>query len=186
MACRKDLKAFCLAYFPKVFKLPFSSYHLQVIERLEEMMIKGTGKLSLAMPRGSGKTSLATAAAIWALLYGHRRYVVVVGANREAAEKNHWKHQKTTVEKQRIAGRFPRGGLPVFQTGWLGTASTRTTLSRRIDGGRMEAEIHCFRKYTGFLGKRGDGLLSRHQGSDSRSKCINAGRIDGKTRFRFD
>ena len=39
MACRKDLKAFCLSYFPKRFKLAFSSYHLQVIERLESIAL---------------------------------------------------------------------------------------------------------------------------------------------------
>jgi len=52
MACRKDLRAFCLEYFPKRFKLAFSSYHLEVIKRLEDMMIQGGGKLALAMPRG--------------------------------------------------------------------------------------------------------------------------------------
>ena len=87
MACRKDLKAFCLEYFPKRFSLAFSTYHLQVIKRLEDMMIQGGGKLALAMPRGSGKTTLAETTVIWALLYGHCRYIVVVGANMEKAEK---------------------------------------------------------------------------------------------------
>ena len=50
-------------------------------------MIQGGGKLALAMPRGSGKTTLAETTVIWALLYGHCRYIVVVGANMEKAEK---------------------------------------------------------------------------------------------------
>jgi hypothetical protein len=37
--------------------------------------------LAFAMPRGSGKTSLVEAAALWALLYGHRDFVAIVGSD---------------------------------------------------------------------------------------------------------
>jgi hypothetical protein len=87
MVCRKDFKQFCLTYFPKRFELAFSSYHLQVIARIEEIMIQGGGKLALAMPRGSGKTTLVETAVVWALLYGHCRYIVIVGSNNSAARK---------------------------------------------------------------------------------------------------
>ena len=75
MECRKDLKAFCLTYFPNRFKLEFSQNHLKVIKRLEESMVQGEGRTCLAMPRGSGKSTLATTAVIWALLYGHCRRI---------------------------------------------------------------------------------------------------------------
>lgn len=45
------------------------------------------GQYALAMPRGSGKTSLCEAAAIWAIVYAHRRFVVMVGSTKEAAEE---------------------------------------------------------------------------------------------------
>ncbi len=85
MECRRNFRAFCERYFPKRFKLAWSSYHLQVIARMETILIEGGGKMALAMPRGSGKTTLAETAVLWALLYGHCRYIVIIGANKKMA-----------------------------------------------------------------------------------------------------
>ena len=35
----------------------------------------------MAMPRGSGKSSLAETACIWAVLYGHRDFVCLIGSD---------------------------------------------------------------------------------------------------------
>ena len=120
MACRKDLKTFCLEYFPKIFELPFSSYHLQVIKRLEDMMMQGGGKLALAMPRGSGKTTLATTAVIWALLYGHCRYIVIIGANKDAANKLITNIKKALTENRTLRDDFPESIYPFFRLGGSG------------------------------------------------------------------
>ena len=117
MACRKDLKAFCTAYFPKRFKLEFSSYHLQVIKRLEDMMVQGGGKLCLAMPRASGKTCLAEVSIIWALLYGYCRYIVVVGANKPAAEKIIGNIKKNLTENKILLSDFPESVYPFHKLG---------------------------------------------------------------------
>lgn len=78
-ACAASLKEFCLTFLPGRFTLPFCADHLRVIARLERIVRDG-GLLTLAMPRGSGKTELVKAAALWAILYGYRRFVVVIGA----------------------------------------------------------------------------------------------------------
>ena len=77
--CEFDLERFCLVYFPAAFNLPFSDDHKKVIAKLQRAVLKG-GLFAIAMPRGSGKTTICLAAAIWALLYGHRRFVVLIGA----------------------------------------------------------------------------------------------------------
>ena len=87
MAARKCLKTFCEQYFPQRFKLAWSSYHLEVIKRLQDVIIQGGGKLALAMPRGSGKTTLIETAILWAVLFGHCRFIVAIGANKEEAKK---------------------------------------------------------------------------------------------------
>ena len=87
MAARKCLKTFCEHYFPQRFKLAWSSYHLEVIERLQKILVQGGGKLALAMPRGSGKTTLIETAIIWAVLFGHCRFIVAIGANHGEAKK---------------------------------------------------------------------------------------------------
>ena len=82
-ACKKNFRKFCETYFEGTFHLGWSDDHLHIIERIETAVLKG-GLFSLAMPRGSGKTSLCETAAIWAILYGHRKSVVLIGASEDA------------------------------------------------------------------------------------------------------
>lgn len=84
--CIVSLRRFCEAYFPLTFNLAWSANHLHVIERLENA-IKFGELFALAMPRGSGKTSIARAAALWAVLGGYRRFVVCIAANADKAAK---------------------------------------------------------------------------------------------------
>ncbi|HEV56534.1 MAG TPA: hypothetical protein ENN87_03435 [Phycisphaerales bacterium] len=77
---RDDFRFFCEAYFSRTFHLPWSTDHLKVIARIEQAVLHG-GLFALAMPRGSGKTSLAECACLWAVLYGHRQFVCLIGAS---------------------------------------------------------------------------------------------------------
>lgn len=77
--CERDFKKFCEEYFPLSFPLKWSIDHLKAIEKIEKAVLEG-GQLALAMPRGSGKTTLTIIACIWALLYAHRRYVALIAA----------------------------------------------------------------------------------------------------------
>jgi hypothetical protein len=78
-ACRLDLRLFLTTYFPNAFVLEWSEDHKKVIVRMEKSILEG-GLFAISMPRGNGKTSIATRAAIWGLVYGHRRFVGLVGA----------------------------------------------------------------------------------------------------------
>jgi hypothetical protein len=64
---------FCRAYFPLTFNLPWSSITARR-STIIETVVRGGGQLAYAMPRGSGKTSLAEAAVLWATLYGYRQF----------------------------------------------------------------------------------------------------------------
>lgn len=83
-SCRLDFRAFCERYFPAVFHLPWSSDHIKVINKMQAAILEG-GLFALAMPRATGKTVLALTACLWALLYGHRRFVALIAASEEAA-----------------------------------------------------------------------------------------------------
>lgn len=69
----KDLQLFCHTYLPQTFTLAWSPDHLKVIARIEQAVLRG-GLSAFAMPRGSGKTSIAEAACLWAIGYGHRKF----------------------------------------------------------------------------------------------------------------
>src|SRR5690242_6606896 len=65
--CADSLRQFCLTFLPEKFFLPFSSDHLKAIAKLERVAREG-GTFALAMPRGSGKTELVKATALWSIL----------------------------------------------------------------------------------------------------------------------
>jgi hypothetical protein len=85
-SCRQSLRSFCEQYRPQAFPLAWSPDHLLAIDRMQSTITNG-GLYALAMPRGSGKTTIATTAAIWALLYGYRRWVALIGATEKKAQK---------------------------------------------------------------------------------------------------
>jgi hypothetical protein len=78
--CRTSFRGFCDAYFPLTFHLEWSDDHLRVIAKIEQAVLHG-GLFAMAMPRGSGKSSLAECACLWAMLYGHRDFVTLIGSD---------------------------------------------------------------------------------------------------------
>ena len=75
-----DFRFFCESYFPLTFHLPWSPDHLKVIAKIEQAVLRG-GLFAMAMPRGSGKTTICECACIWAVLYGHREFVALIGSD---------------------------------------------------------------------------------------------------------
>ncbi len=80
--CRSanDFRFFCESYFPRTFSLPWSPDHLKVIAKIEQAVLRG-GLFAMAMPRGSGKTTICECACIWAVLNGHREFVCLIGSD---------------------------------------------------------------------------------------------------------
>lgn len=81
----KDFRFFCESYFPDVFVLQWSEDHLRIIAKIEQAVLEG-GLFAMAMPRGSGKTTLCEVACVWATAYGHREFVCLVGSDESSAE----------------------------------------------------------------------------------------------------
>ncbi len=75
-----NFRAFCESYFPLTFHLSWSPDHLKVIRKIEQAVLQG-GLFAMAMPRGSGKTTICECACIWAVLYGHRDFVCLIGSD---------------------------------------------------------------------------------------------------------
>lgn len=111
-SCRYNFKIFCESYLPGWFPLAWSNDHLKAIERIEKSVLKG-GQFAFAMPRGSGKTTLCIAAALWAILYGHRKFVVMIGAEAGHAEElsEAWKLEIETNDL--LFEDFPEACIPV-------------------------------------------------------------------------
>jgi hypothetical protein len=85
-AADDSFRRFCEACFPKRFYLGWSSNHLLAIERIEQVLAQG-GLFALAMPRGSGKTTLCETGVLWATMTGRKRCALLVGADRTSSIK---------------------------------------------------------------------------------------------------
>ncbi|MGE4157717.1 MAG: terminase gpA endonuclease subunit [Planctomycetota bacterium] len=83
---KTSFKKFCEAYFPLTFSLPWSADHLKVMAKVEQSVLQG-GLFAMAMPRASGKSSIAECACLWATLYGHRDFVCLIGASEAHAQE---------------------------------------------------------------------------------------------------
>lgn len=75
-----DFQFFCETYFPLTFHLAWSPDHVKVIRKIEQAVLRG-GLFAMAMPRGSGKTTICECACIWAVLFGHREFVCLIGSD---------------------------------------------------------------------------------------------------------
>ena len=68
-SCAFDLRLFCETYRSQVFHYGWSDDHLKILETIESVILgeSSTSLMAIAMPRGSGKTTISITAAIWAL-----------------------------------------------------------------------------------------------------------------------
>lgn len=84
--CGESLERFALTYLPHVFNLPLSDGQRADFRTMQTVCTEGD-RYAFASPRGDGKTSRVEAAILWAALYGHRRCIVIVGADLTAAQE---------------------------------------------------------------------------------------------------
>jgi len=109
---RRDFRFFCEAYFPQTFHLTWSDDHLKVIAKIERAVLEG-GLFAMAMPRGSGKTSLCETACLWAMLYGHREFVALIGSDEDHAAGMLDSIKAELENSDRLAADFPEVCHPI-------------------------------------------------------------------------
>lgn len=110
--CGSDFRLFCETYRAEAFTIAWSPDHLAVLDQVQTTTFSG-GLFALAMPRGAGKTTITMTAAIWALLYGFRRWVCLIGATEPKSVKL-LKGIKTELRfNQLLFEDFPEACMPI-------------------------------------------------------------------------
>lgn len=79
--CEDDLAKFLKTYFPFVFTEEWTPNQINAIKKIQNSILTGE-MFSAKFNRGEGKTSLCLYSSIWALLFVHRKNVVVVVDNK--------------------------------------------------------------------------------------------------------
>lgn len=112
--CTTSLRLFIEEYFrdAEKFNLPWASFHLEAIRKMEASIING-GLFALALPRSSGKTALSERAIIWAILYGYRHYIVAIGDGRSAAQEILETVQTEIESNEKLIADFPEVCYPI-------------------------------------------------------------------------
>lgn len=187
--CAENFRAFCEEYFAATFCLAFSDDHLRVIEKIETSVLRG-GLFAVAMPRGSGKSSLTETACLWAMLYGHRDFVCLIGSD-EAHAANMLDSIKTELEgNEEIAGDFPEIIVPIRALDgivnrcsgqlykWIDGESRRTQMSWTED----ELVLPTMPDKQGVMEPAaGSGAIVRVAGITGRIRGMKFKRPDGRS-----
>ena len=113
--CRSDLLEFLRVYFPETTGLTeFSDEQKAAILRIQIAMTQGGGRVLNLFPRGFGKTTISENAVLWALMYGHRRFIPIIGADEHAAKDNIESLKTELMTNDLIQGDFPEVCTPVM------------------------------------------------------------------------
>lgn len=164
--CKNDLREFLKTYFPQKFDKPWSKDHEVVIKKIQASVLSG-GLFALAMPRSSGKTTICERATIWAVAYGHRKFVVLIGATDDAARGN-LEEIKTEIECNELLFQdFPDICFPV----------------RKLDGiaNRCNGQM-CNGVRTRITWTDDELVLPTIPGSETSGSVIKARSITGRLR----
>lgn len=111
-ACREDFARFCRTYHNGAFDLPWSEDHRRVVAKIERSVLGGEC-FAVAMPRGFGKTTMSEAAVEWAVLYGHRDYVMLISATDKLAQRSLASISMDLTENDLLAQDFPGVIVPI-------------------------------------------------------------------------
>ncbi|MDD5698798.1 MAG: phage terminase large subunit family protein [Victivallaceae bacterium] len=116
--CERNFRLFCECYFPETYSLPWSPDHLKAIARIEQAVLLG-GLYALAMSRGSGKSTITETACLWAMLYGHRDFVVLISATETAALEMLESIKTEFMRNELLAEDFPEAVFPILCLGGI-------------------------------------------------------------------
>lgn len=174
--CERDLRAFCEEYLPARFPLAWSPNHLTAIARLQAAVLDG-GRFALAMPRGSGKTTLCESACLWAALYGHHKFIGLVGATGDAATEM-LDSIKTEIEcNPQLAADFPEVCYPVARL--EGSISRQRKQTLGGERTRMNWSGKASITLPTVQGSPASGVLVRRGGIGARLRGMKHARADG-------
>lgn len=107
-----SFRYFCEAYLAQIFYLAWSKDLLRVIDKIERVVIRHQS-FAVAMPRGSGKTMLCRAAALWAILTGRHKYVAVIGAVAAQSKDTVTWFKKQLSQNELLLADFPEVCYPI-------------------------------------------------------------------------
>jgi hypothetical protein len=174
---KRKFERFCRSYFPETFNLKWSPDHLTVIGQIEESVLRG-GLFATAMPRGSGKTSLAEVACIWAILYGHQDFVALIGSDEGHATQMLDSIKTDFESNESLLEDFPEAVFPIVKLNGIShRCNGQTSLGERTHIGWTAGEIVM----PTIPGSKASGAVIQVAGLQGGVRGMKFKRHDGRT-----
>lgn len=89
--CATDFKRFCEYYLAESFPSPWSPFHLWLIEKIEDVVLRHSDEETrnvVAAPRGHAKSTITSFAfPIWCACYGYKKFIVIISATGPVAKQ---------------------------------------------------------------------------------------------------
>ena len=89
-ACAKSIALFAKTYFPDIFTSDFCELHKEIIESIEEMMLRRKSRKNYyvrAAPRGHGKSQIISfLLPLWCICYKYKRNILLVSDTLDQAK----------------------------------------------------------------------------------------------------
>lgn len=174
---RSDFRAFCETYAAESFPLAWSPDHLTAISKIEGAVLRGE-LFAFAMPRGSGKTTLCEWASIWALLHGHRQFIVIVGSDQAIAEQMLDSIKSHLEQNDLLAADFPEATFPIRALDGINKRARGQTIDGRSTKIEWDADQITLATVPG---SPSSGAAVRVAGITGRIRGLRHTRPDGKT-----
>ena len=133
---------------------------------------------AFAMPRGSGKTTLCEWASIWALLHGHRQFIVIVGSDQAIAEQMLDSIKSHLEQNDLLAADFPEATFPIRALEGINKRARGQTIDgkpTKIEWGSDQITLAT------VPGGASSGAAVRVAGITGRIRGLRHTRPDGKT-----
>ena len=172
-----SFRFFCEAYFKLTFHLAWSADHIKVMNKIEEAVVRG-GLFALAMARGSGKSSLAEVACIWAVLNRYRDFVCLIGSD-EGHACDMLDSIKTELDaNELLLADYPEVCFPIQSLdGISNRANGQLYKGKRTQIGWTAKEI----VFPTIAGSHASGAIIKVAGLTGRIRGMKFKRPDGKT-----
>lgn len=174
--CKYDLELFGWMYCRPLLRHRASAdIRAGLIHDAQECILNG-GQSAELYARGGGKTTwICEIAAIWALLYGHRRFVVTIGASLKAAKKNLKTIRRHLARSREILADFPAIAIPIRHLGGVAQRAASQTYhgdATDIEWGTDQITLPTLRaakSLTQSLTQSSQSTQSKTSGETSRS-----------------
>lgn len=173
-ACGISLLQFGLTYFlgpDKMIHRRPSPRMMAFVSALEQTIRFG-GNRHVRWPRGKGKSTWLKVAAVWALVYGYRRFVVIIAATRPMAEVTVDEIWKFCSEDPGFAADFPEFAVPLADVALTPQrCKVQTYMGRKTH--ITENAKYSFKRFATLEGFPHTGGIIAARGADQAIRGLN-------------